>query len=121
MTAAALLQELTATGIHLQCEEGNVRVRAEPGISLAPYLDRIKANKPALLAELRIREEVAAMGLGPNLRWLRVSTAPVEASRPPEGWQGQVPAGCRVPLACCVLGPCPHFTQHARCWTERTR
>jgi hypothetical protein len=119
--SVAHLAELEAAGIHLTREGDAVRARGEPGVSLAPYRDTIRASKPALLAELRAREDLDAMGLDPALRWVSVYTGPVEQSCRPEGWDGHIPAGCGVPHACCILGPCPHFTEHGRCWKERTR
>jgi hypothetical protein len=60
--------------------------------------------------------EVGALGLDPTLRWIFVYRGLVEASTPPQGWGGVAPASCGVPHACCVLGPCPHFNEHGRCW-----
>jgi hypothetical protein len=60
VNAAALLAELAASGIGLTREGDNLRVRAEPGVSLAPHRERISAHKPTLLAELRLREEIVA-------------------------------------------------------------
>src|SRR5688572_6866588 len=67
MKASALLAELDAAGIHLTREDDNLRVRAERGVSLAPYLERIKANKPALLRELLQRQIVAALDVEPAI------------------------------------------------------
>jgi hypothetical protein len=61
VSAAALLVELAGVGIHLTGEGDNLRVRAEPGISLSPYLERIKPHKSALLKALLQRQIVAAL------------------------------------------------------------
>src|SRR5215213_1314430 len=99
MSAPALLDELARLGIHLVRDGDAIDADVEDGAELAHHTERIKANKPALLAELRKREALAAMESNPALRWVLVSTAPVEASLPPEGWDGQVPASCGVPNA----------------------
>ncbi len=52
MNADDLLAELDAPGITVTREGDSLNVRGAPGVSLAPYLDRIRGNKPALLAEL---------------------------------------------------------------------
>jgi hypothetical protein len=113
-----LLRELEAAGVHVTREGDTLRVRGEPGVSLVPYRDVIREYKPALLAELQAREEVAGMGLNPALPWVSVSTGPAETPRSPDGWDGRVPPSCGVPNACCLLGPCPHFSGHGRCWKE---
>jgi hypothetical protein len=118
MSAAILLTELEAVGVPLSLADEDLRYETRPGVSIAPYRDSIRASKPALLAVLRAREDPAAMGLTPNLRWVHVDTGPVAASRPPHGWDRQVPAGCGVPYVCRSLGPCPHFTTHGRCWKD---
>lgn len=52
MTARELLAELEAAGITVTCEGQDLRVRANPGVTLTPYLDRIRKMKPELLALL---------------------------------------------------------------------
>ncbi len=52
MNACDLLAELDAAGITITRDGDNLNVRGAPGVSLAPYLDRIREHKPALLAEL---------------------------------------------------------------------
>ena len=116
MSAATLLAKLEAVGVHLIRDGGTLRVRGQPGVNPAPYREQIAANKPALLALMRGREELSALGLDPALPWVHVSTEPVAASIPPTAWDGTVPDGCGVPHACRVLGPCPHFTEHSHCW-----
>jgi hypothetical protein len=116
VSAAALLTELEAAGVRLSLAGDDLRYQTEAGVSIAPYRARIRESKPALLAELLAREELAAMGLDPSLRWVHVATAPVEATVPSSGWAGQFPAGCAVPNVCCALGPCPHHAAHGRCW-----
>jgi hypothetical protein len=65
VTAATLLAELNETGIHLTREGDNLRVRATPGISLAPYVKRITAQKAALLRELLQRRIIQALDVEP--------------------------------------------------------
>ena len=65
MSAPAFLAELEAAGIRVTREDDNLRVRAEPGISLAPYLERITANKPVLLRELLERRIIEAVTVEP--------------------------------------------------------
>jgi hypothetical protein len=116
VNAVTLLSELQAAGIHISREGATLRVRGQPGVRLAPHGERIVANKPALLAALREREKVAAFGLDPTLRWAYVSKEPVEASVPPSGWDGAVPADCGKPAICAKLGACPL----AQAWQEAT-
>ena len=59
---------------------------------------------------------LARLGLDPSLQWMAVYRGPVEASRPPDNWEGIAPAGCDAPIACRILGPCRHFIDHGRCW-----
>ena len=66
MTAAALLAELEAAGINLTREGDNLRVRAQPGVSLAPYVERIRAHKPELLKEVLQRRIVEALNAEPE-------------------------------------------------------
>lgn len=63
----------------------------------------------------------AALEVDPSLSWVHVYTGPVEASVPPEDWDGTVPSGCGAPTACDTLGPCRHFTEHRSCWAEGYR
>ena len=60
MTVPALLAELDAAGVSVTREGDNLNVRGAPGVSLAPYLDRIRDDKPGLLAELQLREQIMA-------------------------------------------------------------
>jgi len=66
VTAAALLAELSAAGIHLTREGDNLRVRMRPGTSLNLYTDHIRANKPALLRELLQRRIIEALDVEPE-------------------------------------------------------
>jgi hypothetical protein len=66
VTADALLAELDGVGIHVTREGDNLRVRAELGISLVPYVERIAAQKPALLRVLRQRRIIAALDVEPE-------------------------------------------------------
>ena len=60
MTARALLAELDAVGIAVTREGDNLNVRGEPGVSLTPYLDRIRDHKPALLATFHLQDQIVA-------------------------------------------------------------
>jgi hypothetical protein len=60
VNAAALLAELTASGIHVTRIGDNLRVRAAPGVSIATHRERLKTQKPALLKELLRQQIVAA-------------------------------------------------------------
>lgn len=119
MSAAALLAELADAGIELVPEGEHLRVRGKPA-ALAPFRERIAANKPALLEALADRapvthpsvtllatQEATALGLPTTLAWVRVPRGEVEASTPPAGWDGSLPDGCRWPQLCQTLGPCP--------------
>jgi hypothetical protein len=59
--------------------------------------------------------EALAIGLNPDLVWIRVSKEVVEASAPPPGWNGILPGGCRWSQLCQTLGPCPHPLQRGAC------
>ena len=60
MSAAALVAVLDAAGIYVSRAGDNLRVRAQPGVSLAPSAEDLRQHKQALLAELRLREEIVA-------------------------------------------------------------
>jgi hypothetical protein len=129
MNATALLAELAAADIHLTRVGEDLKVRAKPDV-LARYRERIAANKRALLEVLNhsvgqavaevgapqppvdrrilTQREAIACGLDPQLTWMRVSQAEVEATRPPHDWDGTLPAGCRYSQLCRTLGPCRH-------------
>ena len=61
MNAVTLLADLEAVGIHVSREGDNLKVRGEPGVSLTPYLERIKPHKPTLLRELLQRQIIVAL------------------------------------------------------------
>ena len=52
MSAVALLADLDAAGVRLSLAGDALRFQTRPGVSIAPYRERIAAHKPALLAEL---------------------------------------------------------------------
>jgi hypothetical protein len=56
----ALLEELASRGIHLEREGRSIFAEVEAGADVTPHTDRIKRNKPALLAELHLREQIVA-------------------------------------------------------------
>lgn len=54
MTVRKLLAELEAAGIQVTREGDVLRVRGEPGVTLAPYIDRIRELKPEILTYLTL-------------------------------------------------------------------
>jgi hypothetical protein len=52
MSARVLLDELDAAGVRLFLAADDLRYQTRPGVSIAPYRERITAEKPALMAEL---------------------------------------------------------------------
>jgi hypothetical protein len=58
-----LLSDLDAAGISLAADGEALRFRTPPGVSIGPYVDRITANKSALLAAVRQRELDADVAL----------------------------------------------------------
>jgi hypothetical protein len=60
MSAAALLAQLEAAGVRITREGDTLRVRGMSGVDPAPYREQITAHKPALLALLRLQEEIVA-------------------------------------------------------------
>jgi hypothetical protein len=138
MNAATLLAELATAGITLSRNGDRVHYLTRPGISIAPYRDRITAHKPALLDTLRRREaatlpstprgssQITSVGsttprIDSTLECAPGYRGPVEATRPPIDWDGAVPTSCGAPKACQVLGPCPHFVEYGACWKDRVR
>jgi len=65
VSAAALLAELAAAGIHITREGDDLRVRVRRGTSIAAYLERITAQKPALLREVLQRQIIQALDVEP--------------------------------------------------------
>jgi hypothetical protein len=118
VSAAALLAELAAAGVWLRRDGEDLVAETRRGFSLEPYRERIATNKPALLIAIDARETAAACGLDPALDWRFVYRGPVEACQPLAGWTGIAPAGCGAPIACRVLGPCRHLSEHGRCWKD---
>jgi hypothetical protein len=118
MRAASLLRDIEATGIRLHAAGDRLRAEIPAGANIGSFRERIQEAKPELLAALREREGIGALGLDPSLPWVHVSTAPVAATLPPAGWESTIPAGCGVPAACQTLGPCPHVHEHGRCWHD---
>jgi hypothetical protein len=136
VNATALLDELTAAGVFLTRTGDDFRVRTRPGVSIAPYRERIRAHKPDLvIAFLHADILEAAEAVGDAFdestydrlwaQWHRLARRqPIAACPPPEGWEGTLCDGCRWPAMCRVLGPrgphlpdgpCPAWSQ------DRTR
>jgi hypothetical protein len=65
VSAAGLLTELEAAGVRLTLAGDGLRFQTRPGVSIAPYRERITARKPALLVELLQRRIVAAVDVAP--------------------------------------------------------
>jgi hypothetical protein len=68
---AALLDQLAAVGVRLSRASEDLRYQTQPGVSIAPYREQISTNKPALLAELRLREEIVAAASAAHARFDR--------------------------------------------------
>jgi len=93
VSAHALLAELRAAGAQLSLAGDDLRFQTRPGVSIAPYRERIAAHKPALVA-------------------LLYKGQPVTATTPPAGWDGARCPGCRWPALCALLGPRgPHLVE----------
>jgi hypothetical protein len=101
MSSHALLAELEAAGVHLTRVVDDLRYETRPGVTIAPYRERILANKPVLLSILGSE----AQPIASTLIWRQVDQGPVEATIPPPGWDGTICPGCQWPALCRVLGP----------------
>lgn len=60
MSAEMLLDELTELGIHLERKDEAIFAKVESGANITLHTERIKANKPELLAALQLREQIIA-------------------------------------------------------------
>jgi hypothetical protein len=58
VNAPAFLDELNAAGVRLSQSGDDLRFATNPGVSIAPFRDRIVANKPALVAALGLQEQI---------------------------------------------------------------
>jgi hypothetical protein len=101
VSAHALVADLDAAGVHLTRVGDDLRFETQPGVTIAPYRERILASKPALLSILGGESASATSAL----IWHHVDQGPVEATVPPSGWDGGLCGGCRWPVLCAVLGP----------------
>jgi len=70
----------------------------------------LSERSPGVVADAK------ALGLDPSLRWVHVYRGPVEETPLLAG--AAAPDHCGSPNACRVLGPCPHFSEHGRCWAQ---
>jgi hypothetical protein len=72
MSASALIDELTAAGVRLSLDGGDLVADVLPGVELEPYRDRIAQCRPALLTLLREREVITDLTdqLETGWRWL---------------------------------------------------
>jgi hypothetical protein len=66
VNAAELLVELEAAGVRLSLAGNDLHFQTRPGVSIAPYADRIREHKPALRRELLQRQIVAAVTVEPE-------------------------------------------------------
>ena len=58
MSAGAFIDELAGMGIRLSRDGDDLAADVLPGASLAPYRDRIREHKPALLNLLALQDEI---------------------------------------------------------------
>jgi anti-sigma-K factor RskA len=66
LSASALLDALCAAGVRVSREGEDLRAVCDPGVRLAPFADAIRGHKPAILAELRLRERIVAAATAPT-------------------------------------------------------
>ena len=60
MSAGGFIEQLQDSGIRLTRDGGDLIADVVPGADLGIHVERVKANKPKLVAELRLREEIVA-------------------------------------------------------------
>ena len=60
LNAGAFIDQLTNAGIRLVCDDNDLIADVLPDATLDPFCIRIQEHKPALLTELRLREEIVA-------------------------------------------------------------
>lgn len=101
--------------------EINEENEKSPAPVCAPPEERYERNEldersPAAMSA----HEAKSLGLDPALRWVRVYTGPVEATKPPDGWDGSLPDGCGWPNLCQKLGPCPRHLSGGPCRIDRS-
>ena len=60
MNAPAFLDELTTAGVRLSLAGDDIRFETAPGVSVAPFRERIVASKSVLVSELRLRQRIIA-------------------------------------------------------------
>jgi hypothetical protein len=60
MNASALLEELLDAGIRLGHDGEDLIADVLPSVDFTPYTDHVRSAKPALLDELRLREQIIA-------------------------------------------------------------
>jgi hypothetical protein len=71
VSAGALVDELAADGVRLSLAGDDLCYQTQPGASIAPYQERIREHKPAVLAELRRRAEIVAAASAVHARFDR--------------------------------------------------
>jgi len=60
MSASALIDELIEAGVRLSLDGGELVADVLPGVDVDPYRGRIAQGRPALLAELDLRQQIVA-------------------------------------------------------------
>jgi hypothetical protein len=60
VNAEHFLDALQVAGVRLCRDGGDLFADVLPGVDIAPYVDRIRTDKLALLAALALREEIIA-------------------------------------------------------------
>jgi hypothetical protein len=93
-------------------------ISPEPGQSQSGTMDEARAI-PDVRRHCLPRQEATALGLNPDLIWMRVSRDEVEASKPPPSWDRTLPDVCRWRSLCQSLGPCQRHLVGQPCWVDR--
>jgi hypothetical protein len=57
---AALLDDLAAAGVRLSLAGDALRYQTRPGVSIAPYRERITTNRSAFIALLGLQDEMVS-------------------------------------------------------------
>ncbi len=134
MSAEALLADLRARGVAVEAVDGRLRCRARPGTLTPSVLDRLRADREAVLAALadpavpdrspersaaeeaaRIAAAIEAM---PDL--VKCGTCGFERNReiatcPACNPESRLPTDCLARTVCTVLGPCERQTAGNPC------
>jgi hypothetical protein len=71
MNASIFIDQLQDIGIRLKRDGDDLIADVLPGAPLDPFRDRIRVCKPALLAELRLREQIVTAASAAQARFDR--------------------------------------------------